>query len=166
MRVLGIDPGSRQTGWGVVEKIDRNLSGIAAGIIKAQTSISFEKRLQVMFLGVKEIIKRHHPNHLAVEDMFFTTRYVQGALKLGHARGVILLAAAEHDLEVSAYSPALVKRCVAGNGRADKDQVARMVESILGLEALPHPDATDALAIALTHLGKHPELALKHAAQV
>ncbi|QQR90681.1 MAG: crossover junction endodeoxyribonuclease RuvC [Myxococcales bacterium] len=154
MRVLGIDPGTRQTGWGIIEKHQRGLKGIAAGIIKAESKLNLEKRLQIIFRGVGEVIETHKPDQIAIEDMFFSHRYVQGALKLGHARGVILLAAAEHNLEVSAYSPALVKRSIAGNGQAQKDQVARMVESILGLKKLPHPDATDALAIALTHLSK------------
>lgn len=151
MRVLGIDPGTVRTGWGVVESDGARLVGIAAGVIVVPESAPLEQRLARIFDELTEVIGTHAPTACAVEDIFFA-KYPAAALKLGHARGVALLAAARGGLTVSAYPPALVKRSVSGSGRAEKQQVARMVGAMLGWVTLPAIDATDALAVAITHL--------------
>ena len=151
MRILGIDPGTRLTGWGVIEPWGPRAKAVAAGVISAPAKRPLEARLKRIHDGLVEVIETHHPTCVAVEDIFFA-RHASAALKLGHARGVALLAAANAGLQVDAYPPALVKRTVAGRGRADKAQVARLVGAILGLRELPAVDASDALAIAITHL--------------
>ncbi len=150
LRVLGIDPGSVRTGWGVVERSGSKIVGIAAGVIEAGEKDELHERLPVIYDGLKAVIVEHAPHTVAVEDIFYA-RNVQSALKLGHARGVALLAAGHHGLNVSAYPPAVVKRSIAGSGRAEKEQVAQIVGAILGWKSLPAIDATDALAIAITH---------------
>lgn len=150
MRVLGIDPGTVRTGYGVVEQDGTRLIGIAAGVIKEKDTAPLEVRLKTIFDGLSEVIREHRPTHVAVEDIFFA-KFPNAALKLGHARGVALLAAANAGLEVHAYPPAVVKQAIGGRGRAEKTQVARMVGAILGWATLPAIDATDALAVAITH---------------
>ncbi|MBK8171593.1 MAG: crossover junction endodeoxyribonuclease RuvC [Sandaracinaceae bacterium] len=150
MRVLGVDPGTVRTGFGIVEQDGTRLIGIVAGVLKEKESASLEIRLKGIFDGLTEIIRVHQPTHIAVEDIFFA-KFPQAALKLGHARGVALLAAANVGLEVHAYPPAVVKRAIGGRGHSEKTQVARMVGAILGWATLPSIDATDALAVAITH---------------
>ncbi|RLB53804.1 MAG: crossover junction endodeoxyribonuclease RuvC [Deltaproteobacteria bacterium] len=152
MIILGIDPGSVVTGWGVVETRGANLRGIDAGALKLGRG-ALEERLVKLFDGLSGVIEEHTPDQVAVEDIFFA-KYPNAALKLGHARGVALLVAARAGLSVAAYPPAVVKRTVAGRGRADKTQVAQLVAAILGWQTKKthYPiDATDALAIAITH---------------
>ena len=151
VRVLGLDPGSVRTGWGVVEWQGQRARGIAAGVIRVPDALPLAERLRRIHAGVVEVLALHKPDAVAVEDIFFA-RYPQAALVLGHARGVAVLAAAQANLSVVAYPPAVVKRALVGSGRADKQQVAQLVGAILGLTELPSVDATDALAIALTHL--------------
>ncbi len=151
MRVLGIDPGTVRTGWGIVESDGPRLRGVAAGVIVVRDSDALELRLTAIFEGLTAIIATHEPTTCAVEDIFFA-KYPAAAMKLGHARGVALVAAARAGLSVSAYPPALVKRAVSGKGSAEKQQVARMVGAMLGWLELPAIDATDALAVAITHL--------------
>lgn len=151
MKILGIDPGTRLTGWGVIEPWGPRAKVVSAGVISAPAKRPLEARLKLIHDGIAEVIAAHQPTCVAVEDIFFA-KHASAALKLGHARGVALLAAANAGLRVEAYPPALVKRTVAGRGRADKDQVARLVGAILGLKELPAVDASDALAIAITHL--------------
>lgn len=152
MIILGIDPGSQVTGWGVVEAKGANLRGIDAGVLRLGRG-ALEGRLVKLFDGLSAVVEKHAPAQVAVEDIFFA-KHPNAALKLGHARGVALLVAAQAGLEVSAYPPTLVKRTVAGRGRADKAQVAQLVAAVLGWQTrkivLPE-DATDALAIAITH---------------
>jgi crossover junction endodeoxyribonuclease RuvC len=150
-RVLGIDPGSVRTGWGVVERDGNRARGIAAGVIRVKESAPLAERLEAIHRGVCEVLREHKPEVVAIEDIFFA-RYAQAALMLGHARGVALLAAAQAGLSVSTYPPAVVKRAVVGSGRAEKAQVAQLVGALLGMRELPGVDATDALAIAITHL--------------
>jgi crossover junction endodeoxyribonuclease RuvC len=150
-RVLGLDPGSIRTGWGVVELSGQRVCGIAAGVIRVREKAPIEERLRAVHEGVCGVLAEHRPDAVAVEDIFFA-RYPQAALMLGHARGVALLAAAQAGLQVAAYPPAVVKRAIVGSGRADKTQVARLVGTLLGFRALPSADATDALAVALTHV--------------
>ncbi len=151
MIALGVDPGTIRTGWGVVKRAGPRLQGIAAGVISAGKEADLAARLQTTYAGLVEVIEQYQPQVMAVEDIFFS-RSAKAALKLGHARGVALLAGANADLPVCAYPPAVVKRAVAGRGQAPKEQVARMIGAILGWEQLPPADATDALAVAITHL--------------
>jgi crossover junction endodeoxyribonuclease RuvC len=150
-RVLGLDPGSVRTGWGVVEWEGQRARGVAAGVIRVPETLPLAERLKCIHAGVVAVLALHKPDAVAVEDIFFA-RYPQAALVLGHARGVAVLAAAQANLSVAAYPPAVVKRSLLGSGRADKQQVAQIVGAVLGLVDLPGVDATDALAIALTHL--------------
>lgn len=151
MLVLGIDPGSRRTGWGVVRLEGTRLRHVGAGTIAVSEKLPLAKRLYVIHQGLQRIIADHQPETVAVEEIFFA-KYANAALKLGHARGVALLAAAESELEVHEYPPAIVKRTVVGRGAADKTQVARLVAVLLGLKAPPEEDAADALAVAITHI--------------
>jgi crossover junction endodeoxyribonuclease RuvC len=150
-RVLGIDPGSVRTGWGVVERKGQAARGIAAGVIRVSERASLAERLDAIHRGIALVLAEHKPDAVAIEDIFFA-RYAQAALMLGHARGVALLAAAQAGLSVSAYPPTVVKRAIVGSGKAEKTQVAALVGALLGLRELPGIDATDALAIAITHL--------------
>jgi crossover junction endodeoxyribonuclease RuvC len=149
VKILGIDPGSQKTGWGVVETRGPNVKGIDAGVLKLGRG-DLEKRLVKLYEGLSAVVDEHAPDQAAVEDIFFA-KHANAALKLGHARGVALLVLARAHVPISAYPPAVVKRSVAGRGAADKNQIARLVGAILGWKKLPAADATDALAIAITH---------------
>lgn len=151
LRVLGLDPGSVRTGWGVVERAGHAARGIAAGVIRVSERAPLEVRLEGVHRGLVEILATHRPDAVAIEEVFFA-RYAQAALVLGHARGVAMLAVAQAGLPIATYAPTVVKRAVVGTGKAEKSQVARLVGALLGMSELPGPDATDALAIALTHL--------------
>jgi crossover junction endodeoxyribonuclease RuvC len=151
LRVLGIDPGSVRTGWGVVERNGQTARGVAAGVIRISERASLGEKLHAIHAGISEVLSEHKPDAVAIEDIFFA-RYAQAALMLGHARGVALLAAAQAGHTVATYPPSVVKRAIVGSGRAEKAQVALLVGALLGLKELPGIDATDALAIALTHL--------------
>lgn len=150
MRILGIDPGTLRTGWGVVETSGSRLIAVDAGVIRTRAKAPLADRLLAIHRGLVDLITDHAPDHVAVEDIFFA-KHANAALKLGHVRGVALLTAAQAGIEVTAYPPALVKKTLTGRGRADKDQIARIVAAILGLRDPPAPDAADALAIAVTH---------------
>ena len=149
-RILGIDPGSVKTGYGVIEERAGKLALIDAGTISTRASDPLEARLVVIYRGLRSVIEEQLPASVAIEEIFMA-KHANAALKLGHARGVALLAAAESELSVTPYAPRLVKQAIVGKGSADKEQVARIVGLILGLKALPGIDATDALAIAITH---------------
>lgn len=151
MRVLGIDPGSRRTGWGVVQLEGTRLRPIASGTIALSAKLALPERLRQIHEELGRIVEAHAPNAVAVEEIFFA-KYANAALKLGHARGVALLVAAERDLAVHEYPPAVVKRTVVGGGAADKIQVTRLVTALLGLSDPPQEDAADALAVAITHI--------------
>lgn len=151
MRVLGIDPGTRKTGWGIAEQRKMSMVGVAAGVIRLRTDDPLADRLEVVFDRLDALIEEHRPDAIAVEDIFYG-KYANAAIKLGHVRGVVLLLVAKRQLPLAEYPPALVKRTVVGRGAADKRQVARVVGAMLGLSELPAEDATDALAIAITHL--------------
>lgn len=150
LRVLGIDPGTRRLGWGVVDRVGTRLSPVAAGVLALREKEPLETRLARVHEALGEIVDTYQPRALAVEDIFYA-RFPLAAIKLGHVRGVVLLVGAERALEVASYPPALVKRTVVGRGAADKAQVARLVTSMLGLSSVPPADAADALAIAITH---------------
>jgi len=160
MRVLGIDPGSRRTGWGVVQFEGTRLHHVGAGTIAVPEKLPLAKRLHMIHQGLQQVIAEHQPEAVAVEEIFFA-KYANAALKLGHARGVALLAAAQAELEVHEYPPAVVKRTVVGRGAADKLQVARLIAALLGLKSPPEEDAADALAVAITHIQASRSKAIK-----
>lgn len=153
MRVLGIDCGSQHTGYGVVD-LDPNgqLHCITTGAIHAHSSTPIADRLNKIFQGLQTVIEQNHPEEVAIEDVFFAVN-VKSALKLGHVRGVAMLAASTAGLTVAEYAPLSIKSAVVGYGRADKEQVQHMITRLLRLDAPPDsPDAADALAIAICHL--------------
>ena len=153
MRVLGIDCGGEYTGYGVVEQDDAGcLCHICSGAIHLSPREALELRLKTISDRLDEIIALHHPEFVAIEDVFYAMN-VKSALKLGHVRGVAMLAAAQARLSVVAYSPLSVKSAVVGYGRAEKVQVQHMVARLLNLPKPPEPpDVADALAIAICHL--------------
>lgn len=152
VRVLGIDPGSQRTGWGVVQLEGTRLRHVAAGTIANARAAPLHDRLLVIHEGLAEIVAAHAPEAVAVEEIFFA-KFANAALKLGHARGVALLVAAQSRLAVHEYTPAVVKRTVVGRGQADKAQVGQMVAVLLGLPPTSlEVDASDALAVAITHI--------------
>lgn len=149
MIVLGIDPGTAATGYGIIERNGSKLRVIDYGCLETLSTQKLPERLLEIHRAVCELIETHHPAHVGVERLFFN-RNVQTAFAVGQARGVVLLAAAQHGLPVSEYGPHEVKLAVTGYGRAAKDQVQRMVQAVLGLPVLPRPDdAADALAVAI-----------------
>lgn len=149
MRVLGIDPGTARTGYGIVERDGNKLKVVDYGCLETVASAPAAERLLSIHTGVLHLIELHRPEMVGVERLFFN-RNVQTAFAVGQARGVVLLAAATHGLPVHEYGPHEVKIAVTGYGRADKVQVQRMVQALLGLAELPRPDdAADALAVAI-----------------
>jgi crossover junction endodeoxyribonuclease RuvC len=151
IRVLGIDPGTRHLGWGIVEQGSGRLTHVAHGVIDTVPDSPLADRLCVIDDALAEVIALHAPQVGAIEGLFFA-KDAQSAAKLGHARGVALLRLRRAGLELFEYAPAKVKRAVVGRGAADKHQVAAIVTSLLCLTQVPRPDAADALAIAVTHL--------------
>jgi len=153
MRVLGIDCGTQNTGYGVVEQADDGeLSFLAAGTIGLSTREALPRRLERIFRQLSDLIVLHRPELVAIEDVFYALN-VKSALKLGQVRGVAMLAAAALGLEVCEYAPLAIKSAVVGYGRAEKSQVQQMVAQLLRLPEVPESsDAADALAIAICHL--------------
>lgn len=151
MKVIGIDPGTRHLGWGVLRRVGTKIEHLAHGVIDADEKAPLADRLVTIDTALREILAAHEPDVGAVEGLFFA-KDAQSAAKLGHARGVVLLRLATSGLDIREYAPALVKRTVVGKGAADKKQVAMVVTAILRLGTPPRSDAADALAIALTHL--------------
>lgn len=148
--VLGVDPGSHATGWGVVRRDGNRFFCEAAGVIRAPGAASLSERLARIHDGMTEILFRHPVETVAVETPFYA-RSARAALVLGHARGVILLAVQKAGATLHEYAPRLVKSAVVGQGGASKEQVQFMVRRLLGLTADPAADAADALAVALCH---------------
>lgn len=152
MLTLGIDPGVSRTGYGLVRKIDEDLTLVGYGVIAPESESPPAQRLRVICDELERIIVHHRPTEVAVERLFFS-RNARTALAVGEARGVALLAAAKHDLPVYEYTPLEVKESLVGYGRATKGQVQELVKIVLGLDFLPEPDdAADALAVAICHL--------------
>jgi crossover junction endodeoxyribonuclease RuvC len=152
VRIFGIDPGSERTGYGCVDTDGRRHRLIICGALSAPAHTSFPDRLHVIHAGLTLLIAEHRPDCIAIENIFHA-RNIRSALRLGHARGVALLAAAAAGVPIVEYTPAEIKRAVVGFGRAEKHQVGQMVKLLLGLEAAPTPhDAADALAVAICHL--------------
>lgn len=155
--VLGIDPGSKFTGYGLVAKDGTKLRLVAAGRIATHASAPLSHRLGQVFAGLEEVLQQFAPDVVSVEDIFFA-KNVRSAVRLGHVRGVAFLAAARAGLEVFEYPPATIKQAVVGYGRADKKQVGLMVKQILGVKGELAEDAADALAAAICHLCRTPAL--------
>jgi crossover junction endodeoxyribonuclease RuvC len=153
--VLGLDPGTRHFGWGVIERRGTRLVHIAHGVVHSDEKLSIAERLVGIERELVAVVTLHAPAIASVEAIFFS-KDATAAAKLGHARGVALLVCARAGLGVHEYPPALVKKAVTGSGRAEKGQVARMIRVLLGLSALPPADAADALALAVTHLQHIP----------
>ena len=152
MRIFGIDPGSERTGYGCVETNGSRHEVVTYGAIASAAAASFPDRLLAIHTGLSVLLADCRPDCVAIENLFFATN-VRSALKLGHARGVAMLAAVEAGLPVFEYTPAEIKRVVVGYGRAEKAQVQQMVKILLGLPAIPSPhDAADALAVAICHV--------------
>src|SRR5205085_1964854 len=152
MRVLGIDCGSRVTGYGVIDTDGADCILVRCGAIRSKLSDPLALRLRSIYNGIVEVIRDVQPDVAAFENLFYATN-VQSALKLGHVRGVSVFAAAEADLPVFEYSPLEVKSAVTGYGRAEKAQVQQMVRALLKLTETPEPyDASDALAVAICHV--------------
>lgn len=151
MRVLGIDPGSQTTGWGIVEGDGRKYSLVEFGAIRASSDLKFATRLLKMCVGIEEVIAKHRPDACALEDAFLATN-VKVSMKLGQVRGVVLLVAERAALDIHEYSPRLIKQTIVGYGNAEKHQVQEMVRLLLSLRSVPAPhDAADALAAAICH---------------
>jgi crossover junction endodeoxyribonuclease RuvC len=153
--VLGLDPGSRHFGWGVVRRDGTRLAHVAHGIIHPDLTTPFADRLVTIERELMRVVAAYAPAQASVEGLFFA-KDAQAAAKLGHARGVALLVCARAGLIVAEYPPARVKRTIAGAGRAEKSQVAQMVKVMLRLRDAPPADAADALALAVTHLSRSP----------
>jgi len=152
VRVFGIDPGSERTGYGCVASDGRRHQLVACGAIKAGAEATFPLQLSLIYRSLSAIIAECRPECVAIENVFHAVN-ARSALKLGHARGVAMLAAVEAGVPVVEYTPAEVKRAVVGYGRAEKPQVGQMVKLLLGLDKVPTPhDAADALAVAICHL--------------
>lgn len=155
MIALGIDPGTRHLGWGVVSRHGNRIAHVDHGVIDLDSRLSLALRLKELEGQLDEVLGRHRPQVGSVETLFFH-KDAQAAAKLGHARGVVLLLLARAGIDVAEYAPAKVKRTIAGRGRADKRQIQLMVRALLALDDLPRPDAADALALAVTHLRLGP----------
>jgi len=150
LRILGIDPGSNITGYGVVEKKRGGLSEVLHGEIKTTKNQRLSQRLVKLYGGLTAVIETSSPDMIAIEDIFFG-KNVKSLISQGHARGVVLLAASQRGIPIHEYSPLEVKKAVVGYGRAEKSQVQQMVRAILRMADLPTADAADALAVAICH---------------
>lgn len=154
--VLGIDPGLANTGYGVVTRRGGRMVALDGGVIETRAEVPRERRLADIHAGVDALLSEHRPDAVALEELYFGQN-VRTAFAVGHARGVVMLAAGQHHVPCTGYTPQQVKAAVCGNGRASKEQVARMVKTLLGLLEEPSPDhASDALAVAMCHANCAP----------
>jgi crossover junction endodeoxyribonuclease RuvC len=154
--VLGIDPGLANTGYGVVARRDGRLVALDGGVIRTGAELPQERRLADIHAAVEALLSEHAPDAMALEQLYFGQN-VRTAFAVGQARGAVMLAAGRHGVPCSSYTPQQVKGAVCGSGRAQKDQVARMVRTLLGLAEDPKPDhAADALAVAICHANCAP----------
>ncbi|MBW1784347.1 MAG: crossover junction endodeoxyribonuclease RuvC [Deltaproteobacteria bacterium] len=151
MLVLGVDPGSRITGYGLVEKKDTDMTFVHSGLIKAPNKTPFYKRIHKIFESMVDIMGHYQPQEMAIEDLFYA-KNIQSSLKLGHARGAVLIAATQCNIPIFEYTPLEIKKSVVGYGRAGKEQVRSMVQVILRLKGELPLDASDALAAAICHI--------------
>jgi crossover junction endodeoxyribonuclease RuvC len=156
MIVLGIDPGLANTGYGVIARRGGRMAALDGGVIETRAGVPIEQRLADVYAGVDALLQEHSPDAVALEELYFGQN-VRTAFAVGHARGVVMLAAGRHGLPCTSYTPQKVKSSVCGHGRAGKEQVARMVQTLLDLPELPTPDhAADALAVAMCHVNCAP----------
>jgi crossover junction endodeoxyribonuclease RuvC len=156
VKVLGIDPGSERTGYGCIESDGSRHRLLTCGAVSSSPTTSFPDKLLAIHTGLAALVRECRPDCVAIESVFFAAN-VRSALKLGHARGVAMLAAVEAGVPVAEYTPAEIKRAVVGYGRAEKRQVQQMIKLMLGLPSVPSPhDAADALAVAICHLHSQP----------
>jgi crossover junction endodeoxyribonuclease RuvC len=159
MIILGIDPGLRTTGFGVIEKQGNKLRYIASGTIKTGSEAALPPRLKIIFAGIAEIVRTYNPDCAAIEKVFVNVN-PQSTLLLGQARGAAITALVGGDLDVAEYTALQVKQAVTGTGKAEKAQVQDMVARLLVLPGLPGSDAADALGVAICHANSHDALAL------
>jgi crossover junction endodeoxyribonuclease RuvC len=151
MIILGVDPGTIVTGYGIIELKKNKLSHITCGIIKLSASQSLPEKLKIIYTELEVLIKRYKPDEFAIETAFYG-KNIQSAMKIGYARGVSLLAAVNNNLPVGEYAPGEIKKAVVGRGSASKEQVAFMIKTLLNLKKLKmKSDESDALAIAVCH---------------
>jgi crossover junction endodeoxyribonuclease RuvC len=156
MIVLGIDPGTASTGYGVVESAGSTLRALSTGVIETRAATPLERRLAEIHVRAGDLLEEYRPAAVAIEELYFGAN-VRTAFAVGQARGVVLLAAGQRGVASRSYTPQQVKDAVCGNGRAGKEQVARMVARLLGLAGAPASDhATDALAVAICDLNRAP----------
>lgn len=154
MVILGVDPGSSSTGYGVVELADHRLVVKGYGLVKAEPKAPFSQRLKLIYDGLTAVMEKHRPDQVAIEDVFYG-KNIRTTLAIGQVRGVALLASVNAGVEIAEYSPREVKQAVVGSGSASKGQVQFMVKNLCGLKDVPQPsDAADALAVALCHANR------------
>ena len=149
LRIIGIDPGSRRSGFGIIEVRGDRVKAVHFGVINAGTG-DFPERLGIIYNGIKDLVREYEPQQAAVETVF-VAHNAASAIKLGQARGAAISALISGDLEVAEYSPRSVKQAIVGRGAADKVQVQHMVRVLLGMAETPQEDAADALGVALCH---------------
>jgi crossover junction endodeoxyribonuclease RuvC len=155
MRVVGFDPGLRITGFGVIEQNGKGLEVISAGVIRVSEKQDLSLRLKEIYFGVKQVLEESHCDQVAVEELYSHYKHPRTAILMGHARGMIFLAAAESGLPVTSYSARRIKQILTGTGSAQKMQVQRSIQAQLSLLKLPEPaDVADALAVALCHINR------------
>ena len=147
--ILGIDPGSRKCGYGLIDSAGNKLNYLASGVIKVESK-NFPERLSIIFTELSQIIDQYHPQIAAVEEVFMG-RNASSALKLGQARGAALVACSNKGVDVAEYSARKVKQALVGSGKADKHQMKSMITTLLRLDSVPQEDAADALSIAVCH---------------
>jgi crossover junction endodeoxyribonuclease RuvC len=156
MIVLGIDPGLANTGFGVVSRRNERLVALDGGVIETSAGSPSERRLVDVYARVQALLDEHDADWVALEELYFGQN-ARTAFAVGHARGVVMLAAGQRGVPCASYTPQAVKGAVCGSGRAGKGQVARMTQALLGLSSPPRPDhAADALAVAICHLNRAP----------
>lgn len=152
MRVIGVDPGTAITGWGIVEGDGDNLTMLAGGVITTPAGMPLPNRLQIIYRELTAVIEQWQPETAGLEELFFS-KNAKTALAVGHGRGAAMLALANANLPITEYKPLEVKQAITGYGGADKLQMQQMVKLLLGLDDIPRPDdAADALAVAICHL--------------
>ena len=156
MLVLGIDPGTASTGYGLVRSAGSSLHALSDGVIRTAPGVPLERRLAAIHARVAELLDAHRPDAVAIEELYFGAN-ARTAFAVGQARGVVLLASGQRGIPTRSYTPQQVKGAVCGHGRAGKDQVGRMVARLLGLSEIPSPDhAADALAVAICECNRVP----------
>lgn len=155
MRILGLDPGTARTGYGIIDVVDGRFRVVAYGVISTEPGASAARRLQALYQALNELLDAYRPDAAGMEELFFG-RNITTAISVGQARGVLLLALANAGIPVGEYSPPKIKESITGYGKADKAQMQLMVRNLLDLEETPQPDdAADGLAVAITHYHYH-----------